>query len=175
MSVFFNGISKRGGGKTMETTSGEIGVGLPLEPEGGDPYLGQIPSTVPSTAQAVHQTVPKYGPSTVQVRSKYGNNRTKTIQSRTIRQYDDNTGILLLVYLGFDQGNKQAKRGRGGVVVILFRFFWVDVAFQIGHIASKKKKKKAGIEHATSCVLFQGLNHLCKRIKYRYNVLNLIN
>jgi len=31
MSVFFVGISKRDGGKTMETTSGEIGVGLPLE------------------------------------------------------------------------------------------------------------------------------------------------
>ena len=43
----------------------------------------------------------------------------------------------------------------------------MDVAFQIGHITSKKKKKKADIEPATSCVLFQGLNHLCKRIKYR--------
>ena len=29
-----------------------------------------------------------------------------------------------------------------GVVVILFRGFWVDVAFQSGHIASKKKKEK---------------------------------
>jgi len=47
--------------------------------EGGDPYLGQIPSTVPSTAKAVPQTVPKYGPSTVQVRSKYGPSTEMTV------------------------------------------------------------------------------------------------
>jgi len=31
MSGFICGLSKRDGAKTMETTSGEIGVGLPLE------------------------------------------------------------------------------------------------------------------------------------------------
>jgi len=78
--------------------------------KGGDPYLGQIPSTVPSTAKAVAQTVPKYGSSTdITVPKPY-----KAVHSRTIRQYDDNAGILLLVYLCFDQGNKQSKRGRGG-------------------------------------------------------------
>ena len=51
----------------------------------------QIPSTVPSTAKAVPQTIPKYGPSTEIAAPK----PHKAAQSRTFRQYDDNTGILL--------------------------------------------------------------------------------
>jgi hypothetical protein len=75
--------------------------------------------------------------------------------------------------LGFDQGNKQAKRGRGGVVVILFRGFWVDVAFQIGHIASKKKEEKS--RHRTRDLLrfVPRLEPLVQTNKI--SVLNLIN
>ena len=67
------------------------------------PKYGQ--SRTPNRIQGV-----KYGPSTeITVPKPY-----KAVQSRTIRQHDDNTGILLLVYLGFGQGNKQTKSGRGG-------------------------------------------------------------